>query len=287
MLGTRPSLGATAALLAAAVGLALPAASPAQQSDAEWLAECERDRDRGESRYRHCELRVTELPATGRLAVESDRNGGVAVRAWERGSERDVVEVHARIAAWADDPSTAEALAGRVEIGAEGERLRPAGPEAGDDGSWSVVYHVRVPSRYDLDLSAYNGPVAVRGVTGSMELETRNGPIALRGVGGDVRARAENGPIAIELSGDRWDGAGLDAEARNGPIRLEIPEGYSADLVTGTVHGPTRIGFPLTVTLGGEGRLGRRGGHFRATLGEGGAPIRAVTTNGPLVLRRP
>lgn len=83
------------------------------------------------------------------------------------------------------------------------------------------------------------------------------------------------------LSGTQWDGTGLDAEAGNGPVDLAIPERYNAQLETGTVDGPRNVAFPLTVTL--QGHVTDR---IRTTPGAGGAPIRVVTTNGPLTIRR-
>ena len=77
----------------------------------------------------------------------------------------------------------------------------------------------------------------------------------------------------MELVGDFWDGTGLDVETRNGGVKLEIPEGYSAELETGTVNGRVSIDFPVTV----QGQIGRQ---IRATLGAGGAPVRVRTTNG-------
>jgi len=100
-------------------------------------------------------------------------------------------------------------------------------------------------------------------------------------VGGDVHARTTNGPLDIDLTGARWEGTGLDAETTNGPVNLAIPESYSAQLEFGTVNGPMTVGFPLTVTI--EGRVGRR---IVTKLGAGGAPIRVVTTNGPVEIRR-
>ena len=130
-----------------------------------------------------------------------------------------------------------------------------------------------------LDLRTSNGPIAVNGVTGEIRLEAHNGPIALRGVGGSVHGRADNGPITVALEGDRWNGEGLDVETRNGPVTLTIPEGYNARLETGTVNGPMNIDIPVTV----QGRFPRQ---FTTDLGRGGAPVRVVTTNGPVTVRR-
>ncbi|MFN2570147.1 MAG: DUF4097 family beta strand repeat-containing protein, partial [Gemmatimonadales bacterium] len=121
----------------------------------------------------------------------------------------------------------------------------------------------------------------VDAVAGSMDLTTQNGPLSLSGVGGDVHARAQNGPLTIDLTGTRWEGTGLDAETQNGPADLRIPETYNAKIEFGTINGPMDVDFPITVTL--NGRIRDR---ISTTLGSGGPPIRVVTTNGPMMVRR-
>ena len=69
------------------------------------------------------------------------------------------------------------------------------------------------------------------------------------------------------------------AETSNGPVMISVPPSYSAHLVTGTVNGPMQLDIPLTL----QGRIGRR---IETDLGSGGASVRAVTTNGPLVVSR-
>ena len=65
----------------------------------------------------------------------------------------------------------------------------------------------------------------------------------------------------------------------NGPVTLTVPSGYAATLTTGTVNGPMDIDIPITV----QGRFPRQ---FTTDLGGGGAPIRVVTTNGPVRVSR-
>ena len=62
---------------------------------------------------------------------------------------------------------------------------------------------------------------------------------------------------------------------------LRIPEGYNAKMDFGTINGPMSVGFPLTVTI--NGRINDR---ISTTFGSGGAPVRVVTTNGPMTVRR-
>lgn len=260
--------------LAAAAVLAAPAA--AQANPHQWLQDCRQD-DWGE-RARACQVRETALrPGGGTLVVDPGHNGGVAVFGWER----DSIAVVAKIQASARTETRAQQLADAVRIEAAGRMIRADIGSTGRREYVAVSFDVYVPRRTDLAAETVNGPLHVEDVTGTLRLRARNGPVALIGVAGDVNARVQNGPLHVELAGNQWDGRGLDAEATNGPVDLAIPEHYDAQLETGTVNGPMNLEFPLTVTV--QGRLTRR---IHATLGEGGAPVRVVTTNGPLTVHR-
>lgn len=272
---SRARIARAASLIAALA----PAALAAQVDSERWLERCRRD-DSDDERSKYCEVRESAMrPVRGSLVVDPGRNGGVAIRGWAD----DSIAVFAKIQAWAESDDEARELARGVRIVTGDAGIRAEGPSrTGRREGWAVSFEVYVPHRTDLNLATENGPLGVRNVTGRMTLEAHNGPVSLAGVGGSVRARVQNGPLHVELTGTRWDGEGLDAETVNGPVDLEIPEAYSARLETGTVNGPMHTDFPLTVTI--QGRVSRR---ITATLGQGGAPVRVVTTNGPLTIRRP
>ncbi len=252
----------------------------AQDSDDEWLEDCHHESWR-DTRAKHCEIRETGLRPTARgtaLTVDPGMNGGADIVGWDR----DSIAVTARIQVNAHSEDEADAIAREIRIEAAGATVRAVGPDpVGRRQSWSVSFVVYVPRRTDLSLATENGPLSIREVAGRMALSTQNGPLSLVGVAGDVHARAQNGPLTVKLTGTRWDGAGLDAETMNGPADLRIPEDYNAKVDFGTVNGPLSVGFPLTVTI--NGRVTDR---ISATLGAGGAPIRVVTTNGPMTVRR-
>lgn len=256
-----------------------PSAGPlnAQKTDPYALAPCD-DTHYGGDGEQYRELRMEGLPASAvTLTIDGGENGGAIVTGWDR----DSIDVRACVHARANTAAAARELSGRIRLDLSDQRLAAVGPEPRRDEAWAVVFHVRVPRRSNLRLSAHNGPVGVENVVGHLDLRTQNGPISIQETGGQVVARAQNGPLHVVLGGTSWEGAGLDAETQNGPIHLEIPEGYDARLETGTVHGPMDIEFPLTVTLEG-GRPNR----FTTTLGSGGTPLRVVTTNGPVSIER-
>ncbi len=265
------------ALVALPILAALTVAVLSAQSatDARWLSQCREHGD--EWRVTHCEVRVVTLAGGGTIAVDPGVNGAVAVEGWAR----DSIEVHARIETHAAAEDAAVALAREVRIVTSGTTIGASGPKAGHRESWGVSFVLYAPRRSDLRLDTYNGPIAVRDMTGRMTLQAHNGPVSLDGVGGDVHAHTVNGPLHIVLTGARWEGARLDAETTNGPVHLAIPEGYGAELELGTVNGPMSVAFPLTITI--QGRIGRR---ITTTLGAGGPPVRVVTTNGPVEVGR-
>jgi len=265
----------------AVVFLALPAtALRAQESNEEWLEDChDRWGDYG-SRARHCEIRELGMkPSKGPLSVEPGMNGGVEIIGWNR----DSIAITARIQVNARTQDDAEAIARDIKIVAAGGVVRVTGARSssGRHQNWGVMFIVMVPRKTDLTLSTENGPLSVSDVTGTMQLETQNGPLSLSGVGGDVHASAQNGPLMVDLLGTKWEGTGLDARTQNGPADLRIPDNYNAKIEFGTVNGPMDVGFPMTVTI--SGRVKDR---ISTTLGSGGPPIRVVTTNGPMTVRR-
>jgi hypothetical protein len=260
-------------LILAATALTHPLA--AQYSDARWMEDCRTNTDRYRETY--CDVKIYHLTSRTSLSIDAGMNGGVEVEAWDQPG----IEVHARLQSSGRTIDDARAQAQQIDIDTAGTVLRASGPSMEREHGWSVSFLILVPRRMDIQATAHNGPVSVRNVSGRMDLDVVNGPLELDGLAGEVTARAENGPLDVGLAGTRWEGKGLDAETRNGPVTIHIPEGYSAELETGTINGPLDVEFPLTVTL--QGRFPRR---IKTTLGHGGSPVRAVTTNGPASIER-
>jgi hypothetical protein len=263
---------------ATSVAWAMLVLAPGVSGQEGWTrAADDRCRDGGrDDRDRVCETRTRSLTSTGALDVDGGPNGGIEVIGWD-GAE---VEVTARVQAHARGEGRARELLDEVRLEARDGRLSASGPDTRRGEGWNVSWEIRVPHRQDLTLDATNGGLSVADVSGRMDLRTTNGGLHLEDLGGEVRGRTTNGGVNVRLTGARWDGSGLDVQTTNGGIDLRVPEGYSAELVTGTRNGGLDLDFPITV----QGRLGRS---LETTLGSGGPTVRAVTTNGGVRIRRP
>ena len=234
------------------------------------------DRNDDRDRATHCEMREDTIGGANPLDIDAGRNGGIRVRGWDRGD----VLVRARIEAQAGTDADARRLVAGVRLDTAGGRVRADGPEtSGRDENWSVSFEINVPRSAMLTLNTNNGGIAIDDFRGTAKFHARNGGLALRNVGGDLRGDTTNGGVTLDVSGDHWDGSGLDVETHNGGINLNLPKGFSAELEAGTTHGRVSIDFPVTV----QGSIGR---HIETTLGSGGPKLRAITTNGGVTIRQ-
>lgn len=264
-----------AAFAAAFMGAVCTVAVSAQSRNRAAAAGCD---DRYNSdRPSYCEVRE-ETIATGAvnpLDVDAGQNGGIRVRGWDRPD----VHMRARVTASADTDAEARQVVAGVGIATGGGSIHAEGPASRGDGGWSVSFELDVPRTAILTLHTHNGGISLADFQGTAKFTAVNGGVSLTNVGGDIHGSTTNGGVRVDLSGDRWDGAGLDVETMNGGIQLAVPEHYSAALDTATTHGRVSIDFPVTVN-------GRINNHIETTLGAGGAKIRAVTTNGGVHIRR-
>lgn len=270
----RRSFASLAVIVVGTIIISVPSGAQQRDRDDDVRGGCSDRWNGDDDQARHCEERESRLRAGGAYVVDGRENGGVAVRGWEG----DSVLLRAVVNTRAASDAAAAALAKEIRVVTDGT-IHAEGPPTTRGSSWWVTFELYVPRRSDLTVDTRNGPISVRDVSGRMQLRAVNGPLVLRRVGGDVRGRTTNGPLVVTLDGARWEGAGLDAETSNGPVNISVPASYSAHLVAGTVNGPMQIDLPITV----QGRIGRR---IETDLGSGGAQIRAVTTNGPLVVSR-
>ena len=219
---------------------------------------------------RVCQLRTTIIPPTGNHIGINTFNGGIEIK----GEDRSDIAIEARVTAWADSIADARDILQRVQIDTPGGNIHDSGPQFhfGNKG-YEVNYRVLVPRRLSVDLKTMNGGIDIAHLDGKIRFDTTNGGVSLEDLAGDVHGQTVNGGLDVALSGDRWQGTGLDVTTTNGGVSLKIPDRYAAHLETGTVNGGIQIDFPVTI----QGSIKNR---LSTDIGGGGPTIRAETTNG-------
>ncbi|SHJ57763.1 Putative adhesin [Hymenobacter daecheongensis DSM 21074] len=258
--------------------LGLTALSAAAQTPAPtFTSACSDSRNGNGTSKQYCEIRDLTMPAPGSqtLTIDGKDNGGISVKGWD-GPD---VRVRARISTWAKTDEAAAELAKGITLNTSGNTLRASGGKGLLQG-WAVSYEVFVPRKTALALETVNGGISLSNLDARITFETTNGGISLTDVAGQVKGQTTNGGVDIKLSGPKWVGAGLDVETTNGGISWELPKDYSAQLYTSTSMGDIKAGgLPVT-------KSGMFHKKLTATLGQGGAPVKAVTTNGGIKVRQ-
>ena len=216
-----------------------------------------------------CETRdLTMAAPNGQpLTVDGGPNGGITVRGWDGPN----VRIRAKVQAWGSSEAAAASRAHRISIATQGNAIRSSDPEK--DHDWSVSYEIFVPRTTALALNTTNGGISIDNVQAAIRFETTNGGVSLANLGGSVKGETTNGGLRISLSGSQWQGQGLDVSTTNGGIHWKMPRAYSARFVTSTNMGGISTDLPVTKT-------GMFHKEVEASLGQGGAVVKAVTTNG-------
>ncbi len=233
---------------------------------------------------------VVALPAgsTG-VTVRGFVNGGV----YARGGTPDYTVKLCKFAA-AATAAEAEARLAEISLSVRDGAVGVAGPAERRD--WMAHLIVLAPSEAQVDLETHNGPLSVRAMSGriaartmngpvsvsacsgKIDVSARNGPVSISEISGDVRAVATNGPLSVRLSGDAWNGPGLDARADNGPLSVRVPDGYQSGVrIDMSRHSPLNCRAAICregVRLGEEGRS--------LSFGAPEAQVRLSSQNGPV-----
>ncbi|MGB7847918.1 MAG: hypothetical protein WBL63_20065 [Candidatus Acidiferrum sp.] len=223
------------------------------------------------------------------LRVIAESNGGIQVQGWDQ----DTYSV--TLCKAAEAGSDADSLLSKIHLTFQSGELGVAGP--GSHDRWSAHILIRAPKAASLDLHvnngplslhhvdgnlrirAENGPISVTDCTGELDLNSHNGPVTLEGNSGKQSIHTENGPVRLSLSGDSWNGSGIEAHATNGPVTLQIPSGYKSGVILESDgHAPLQCHADVC----SEARKTWDDDRKRIEFGAGPTLVRVSTVNGPV-----
>jgi hypothetical protein len=222
------------------------------------------------------------------LRVRAEHNGGLQVQGW------DQANYSVTLCKAAEAGSDAESVLSQIHLRFENGELGVSSPHSGD--RWSAHLLIRAPKGAAMDIEAHNGPITLHSIDGNLKVRSENGPVSVTESRGDLdlsshngpvtlesnsgkqTVRSENGPVRVSLTGQSWDGSGLEAHATNGPVTLEIPSGYQSGVVLESEGGP----FQCHASVCSEGRKSWDDDHKRVEFGSGPTLVRVSTVNGPV-----
>lgn len=217
----------------------------------------------------------------GDVRIELGSGNTVEVRAekrWRRGDPDDV-RIEARMTgSGAGDVLICALWFERATCDEDGYRGNSDRSRRDRHNDVSVRFVVTVPAHARVDASTVNGELIVEGTRGDIRASTVNGDVEARSTAGRVEATTVNGSITVRpaVSGT----TGVEYSTVNGAITIELPASAAAEVDLSTVNG--RISSDFAMTLAGSINPRR----IRATIGAGGATIRARTVNGSIRVRK-
>jgi Toastrack DUF4097 len=236
--------------------------------------------------------KVIPVEMAKRLTLDN-RNGSIEVRSWDR----DEIEVIAYKKVRADNRDTAERLMEELKITvidhSDEIEVITDYPDRGSsynggflswlmggfgNRSYSVSYVIRVPQKFDLDISSTNGRLEVLDCNGRLRLETTNGKIIADDVSGSVRCKTTNGSIKVTMM-DVKEEDEMSFTSTNGSIKLYLPNQINAEIRARTTNGSISCDLPITE------EYSRSRKRLEATINDGGMMIYLKTTNGSIRIR--
>ncbi len=262
-----------------------------------------------------CEATETltlETPPSGRMRVDN-ANGRTHVI----GEDRHDIEVKAIKTARGESEEGAVRLADEIKVAHKEDPQGILEIEIVIPGRWNrqgrVDLELRVPREVWVAVGAANGRICVEGlrakvrarssngpvratdVIGDMDLQAMNAKVQTRGTCGRLLARSSNGKIQVEEHKGSVDASttngtvvcalesvgkeGVVLVTSNGRISLDLPAEVDGDLDIRVDNGLIRSSLDLPEAVR------ERSGRLKATLGEGGIPIRLRASNGTITVR--
>ena len=189
------------------------------------------------------------LQAGGELEVHN-KNGGIAVEAWDRNEVQVVAIKQVKAAGNERAREAMKNLRIDVKPSASSVHIETRYPKegdgffdwlTGDNINYSVTYKIKAPRQLVAELHSSNGGVRLVGTRGRANLETTNGGVSIEKVEGEIRMRSTNGGLTVV------DAAGtLDGVTTNGGISAELSE-VDGDISLRTTNGGVTLRIPQDI----------------------------------------
>lgn len=226
----------------------------------------------------------------GKVEVTLAVPGSLRIVGWKRAS----VRVEAEKILYYETEEAAKAFLKKSPIRIRHSDTVTAIRAAGNPeppGMLEVNLTVYVPGeKTDVNVKMDRGEFSIDSVNGWVEITLQEGSLEAKSMSGYFSGSVLKGDVLVEMSGIRWNGLELAAVTRQGSATLVLPETYSAALQLETRDGKVTVDYPPRVVEGEEVPpeivVRKKSQSLKASVGDGGAPIRLVTYSGDVLLSK-
>jgi hypothetical protein len=144
--------------------------------------------------------------------------------------------------------------------------------------------------RTDCKIGIDRGDFYIEFVNGWVEATMKEGSVDAKSMAGYFSANTLRGDIHAEMTDNRWRGYEFAAMTQSGSIELKIPTDFSAALQLETRDGKITVDYPPQEVEGEivppEIIINKTAQSLKATVGDGGAPIKIATASGDVKLSK-
>ena len=143
----------------------------------------------------------------------------------------------------------------------------------------------------DINAKLNRGDFSISSVNGWVEATIKEeGSLEAKAMAGYFSGLTQRGDITVEMSGIRWNGLEFAALTKQGSANLILPEKYSAALQLEARGGKITVNYPPRIEEGEEIPpeivINKTGQTLKASVGDGGAPVRIVANIGDVTLSK-
>jgi DUF4097 and DUF4098 domain-containing protein YvlB len=226
----------------------------------------------------------------GKIGIEAGVPGNIKLVGWEKGS----IRMEAEKIVYYLTPEEAKAKMAQFPIkvrwGQTSATIRtPTTPPPGATMEYNLTIYVP-KERTDITLSKSQGDLTVELVNGGIEVMMTEGTLEAKSLSGYFSAKLQKGDIRVEMTHNRWKGFEFAAVTQLGSIELRLPLKYSAALQLDTRNGKIVVDYPPQIVEGEpeppEIAVHKTAQSLKATLGDGGPPIKLATYSGNVKLSK-
>ena len=174
-----------------------------------------------------------------------------------------------------------EAVGGDVEAETASGDVELEGAKEGTHSLHSGFGRVTVEQATGtLQASSDSGDVVIEDIRGSVQASSEFGSVTVEGILSQLAAEAGSGDVAVVAQAGSRVAGGWSVTSSFGEIRVRLPEGIACKLEASTDFGEIDRDGKIGGSIQSEG-----GGQvLRATLGQGGNPLRIYTSSGDIEL---